>query len=104
MVELVMEFHSFLVLFGLVANLSVLVLAIKKFGILENLFMIHWKKFMLGMFFTLLGFTAWGVAELVEGFSAFLYRQFLTASFFLLSLVQVIHLFILHKKVVKSAL
>jgi len=96
-----MEFQNVLILFGLAVNLWVLTLSVKKFDILENLSMIHWRRVTLGLIFTLLGFLAWFIAEIVE---SFLYQPLLILSFLFLSSGQTIYLIILRRKVTRSAL
>jgi hypothetical protein len=72
---LVIEFHDLLIVFGLVINFVVLVLAIKKFSILENIFMIHWKKVTLGLIFTLSGFLFGSLQKL----SSFFQKSFMNS-------------------------
>lgn len=96
--EQVTTFRDFLVLFGLVVNFIVLVLALKKVGILENIFMIHWKQATLGLVLTMFAFLVWFIAEIIESLSEILYEQLLIICFFMLSLGQMIYLLILHRR------
>jgi multisubunit Na+/H+ antiporter MnhG subunit len=66
--------------------------------------MIHWKKVTLGLIFTLFGFLAWFIAELIEDFFVFLHEQLLIICFFLLFMAQIVYLYALRKKVTKSGL
>jgi len=83
-----MTLAQLLTLLGLVANLIALVISIRKFDILENILLFHWKAVTAWLTFTMLSFLMWFSEEIVElfFFSTFkeLFEQILYVTMLLL--------------------
>jgi len=56
---LLIEIVTLFVLIDMFANVAALVLAVKKFDVFENIFLLQWKQSTVIQLFTLLGFLVW---------------------------------------------
>lgn len=70
MVELIL----LLIALGLGTNLITMALAVRKFNLLENLFLLNWKVTTTGLFFIQFGFFTWFFAEIMQLFSRSAYE------------------------------
>ena len=79
-----MDALQFLVTIGLLSNLTVLAVAIKKLSILENLFLLNWVEVTVSISLISLGFFTWFLAESMEDIFNAVYIASLPLTFILL--------------------
>ncbi|OHE55499.1 MAG: hypothetical protein A3K61_02810 [Thaumarchaeota archaeon RBG_16_49_8] len=79
-----MDALQFLVTIGLLSNLTVLAVAIKKLSILENLFLLNWVEVTVSISLISLGFFTWFLAESMEDIFNAVYSASLPLTFILL--------------------
>lgn len=93
-----METNQILVASCLILNLIVLMLIVRKFNLLENIFMLRWKGVTVSLLFIVIGFFVWFCAEAIEPIFYSVYQELLPVSFVLLAGGQIILAYILLKK------
>jgi hypothetical protein len=79
-----MDFMQILITIGLLSNLAVLAVAINKFSILENLFLLNWVDITVSVSLISLGFFSWFLAESMEDIFYFVYEYTLPLTFILM--------------------
>jgi len=79
-----MDALQILVTIGLLSNLAVLAVAIKKLSILENLFLLNWVEVTVSISLISLGFFTWFLAESMEDIFNAVYIASLPLTFILL--------------------
>jgi len=79
-----MDALQILVTIGLLSNLAVLAVAIKKLSILENLFLLNWVEVTVSISLVSLGFFTWFLAESMEDIFNAVYIASLPLTFILL--------------------
>lgn len=79
-----MDALQILVTIGLLSNLAVLAVAIKRLSILENLFLLNWVEVTVSISLISLGFFTWFLAESMEDIFNAVYIASLPLTFILL--------------------
>ncbi len=93
-----MDFMQILVTVGLLSNLAALAVAIKKFSVLENLFILNWVEVTISLSLVSLGFFSWTLAESVENIFYVAYEATLPLTFILLIAGQLVLIRVLWRR------
>lgn len=93
-----MDALQILVTIGLLSNLAVLAVAIWKFSVLENLFLLNWVEVTVSISLISLGFFSWFLAESMESIFITAYHASLPLTFILLIAGQLVLIRVLWRR------